>query len=325
MTTFVVVVLVVLLLVAAARLSSTANRLDRLHVRTEAAWAALEGALSRRIVATRAAAAAGAFPGPDADRLRQLTSLADRADRRTRADAENDLSRALAKAPPVLEPELAAELADAGERVALARRLYNDAVRDTRALRAVWFTRLFRLAGRAALPDYFEIADQPSVAPTPRLAARVVLLDSRSRVLLFSGADPHGARIWFTTGGGVEPGEDLRTAGVRELFEETGLVVEPGDLVGPIWRRSARFVFTGVHYEQTELFFVARAPGDFSVDTRGFTAVETDSITGYRWFSAADLSNCADTVYPPELSWRLDEAERVLTHGSAREAVVEIS
>ncbi len=324
MTTFVVVVLVVLLLLAAARLASTANRLDRLHVRTEAAWAALEGALSRRIVATRAAAAAGAFPGPDADRLRQLTSLADRADRRTRADAENDLSRALAAEPPVIEAQLAAELADAGERVALARRLYNDAVRDTRALRAVWFTRLFRLAGRAALPDYFEIADQTAVVPTPRLAARVVLLDNASRVLLFSSADPHGARIWFTTGGGVEPGEDLRTAGVRELREETGLVVEPGDLVGPIWRRSAQFVFTGVHYEQTELFFVVRAPADFQVDTRRFTAVETDSITGHQWFSAADLSACADTVYPPELGRRLTDAESALTQGSLPQQVVEI-
>lgn len=324
MTTFVVVVLVVLLLVAAARLASTAKRLDRLHIRTEAAWAALEGALSRRIVATRAAAAAGAFPGPDADRLRQLTSLADRADRRARADAENDLSRALAGEPPVVEPELAAELADAGERVALARRLYNDAVRDTRALRAVWFTRLFRLAGRAALPDYFEIVDPPTVTSTPRLAARVVLLDGRSRVLLFSSTDPRGQRIWFTTGGGVEPGEDLRAAGVRELFEETGLAVDPGGLVGPIWRRSARFVFTGVHYEQTELFFVARAPLDFQIDTRGFTADESDSITGHRWFSAAELLSCPDTVYPPELGRRLGEAEQVLALGAARHEVIGI-
>ena len=95
----------------------------------------------------------------------------------------------------MLEPDLAAELLDAGERVALARRFYNDAVRDTRALRAVWFTRLFRLAGRAELPDYFEIADQSSDITiggetTARTAARVLLLDAQHRVLLFSAADP---------------------------------------------------------------------------------------------------------------------------------------
>ena len=59
MTTTVIVLVVVLLLVAALRLWLTANRLDRLHVRTEAAWVALEGALSRRVVAARAMAAAG--------------------------------------------------------------------------------------------------------------------------------------------------------------------------------------------------------------------------------------------------------------------------
>ena len=64
MTTAVVVVLVVLLLFAALRLWITANRLDRLHVRTEAAWSALEGALARRVVATRAVAAAGGLAAP---------------------------------------------------------------------------------------------------------------------------------------------------------------------------------------------------------------------------------------------------------------------
>ncbi len=324
MTVAVVVLLLVVLLVAALRLWVTANRLDRLHVRTEAAWAALEGALSRRIVATRAAAAAGAFSGPDGERLRQLTRQADRAERAHRADAENDLSRALATQPPVVEPELAAELLDAGERVALARSFYNDAVRDTRALRAVWFTRLFRLAGRAALPEYFEIADQIGAGPTPRLAARLLLMDHQQRVLLFCGADPHGARIWFPTGGGVEPGEELRGAALRELFEETGLRLAPTDLVGPIWRRSARFAFTGVNYAQTEFYFVAGAPPGFQVDVSGFTPLEKGTLTGHRWFSGDDLLRTADAVLPVELAHRLDEARQLLAAGRADSGVLDI-
>jgi 8-oxo-dGTP pyrophosphatase MutT (NUDIX family) len=324
-TTALFVVLLVVLLLATLRLWITANRLDRLHVRTEAAWAALDGALSRRIVATRAATAAGAFAGGDADRLRHLTSQADRSDRRSRADAENDLSRALADQPPVVESELAAELLDAGERVALARSFYNDAVRDTRALRAVWFTRLFRLAGRAVLPDYFEIADQATFVPTHRTAARVILLDHQQRVLMFCGADPHGGRIWFPTGGGVEPGEDLRTAAARELWEETGLRLSAADLVGPIWRRSARFVFTGVPFDQREFFFVAAAPPEFRVDTSGFTDIEQDSITGHRWFSAPDLAGSTETVYPVELADRMPEALRALTLTQPPPAIVEIN
>lgn len=263
MTTFVVVVLVVLLLVAALRLWITANRLDRLHVRTEAAWSALEGALARRVVATRAVAAAGGLDSEQSEHLRRLADVADRVDRTHRADAENDLSRALATMPAVTEPDLAAELADAGERVVLARRFYNDAVRDTRALRAVLFTRIFGLAGRAAMPDYFEIAEYPRVASAPvrRTAARVILLDELDRVLLLSGTDPQvDSRWWITPGGGVEMGEELLDTALRELTEETGFRLTGDQLTGPLWRREAEFTFTGIHYVQTEFYFVARAP-----------------------------------------------------------------
>lgn len=263
MTTVVVVILLVVLLVAALRLWSTANRLDRLHVRTEAAWSALEGALARRVVATRAVAAAGGLDHAQSEELRRLADAADNTDRRHRADAENDLSRALSAVPPASEPVLDAELADAAERVVLARRFYNDAVRDTRALRAVWFTRVFGLAGRAAMPDYFEIVEYPHrQLPLRRTAARVLLVDDAGRVLLLSGTDPQvGSRWWITPGGGVENNEDLASTAVRELAEETGIRLRTDELVGPIWRRVARFVFTGIDYEQTEYYFVARAPG----------------------------------------------------------------
>ena len=271
MTTVVVVILVALLLFAALRLWITANRLDRLHVRTEAAWSALEGALARRIVATRAVAVAGGLAHPQSDELRRLADLADNMSRDHRADAENDLSRALATMPPATEPDLAAELADASERVLLARRFYNDAVRDTRALRGVWFTRVFRLAGRAAMPEYFEIAEVPHrTAMVHRTAARVVLLDGADRVLLLSGTDPQVASHWWhTPGGGVEVGEDARATALRELAEETGLRVQDEDLVGPIWRRVARFTFMGQDFQQTEFYFVARLPGRAEPGTAG--------------------------------------------------------
>ena len=161
MTTVVVAILVALLLFAALRLWITANRLDRLHVAPRRPGRLSKGALARRIVATRAVAVAGGLGDPRSDELRRLADLADNADRDHRADAENDLSRALATMPAATEPDLAAELADASERVLLARRFYNDAVRDTRALRGGLVTRVFRLAGRAAMPEYFEIAEVP--------------------------------------------------------------------------------------------------------------------------------------------------------------------
>ena len=342
MTTVIVVVIVVLLLVAALRLWITANRMDRLHVRTEAAWAALEGALARRIVATRAVAAAGGLDPHRADELRRLADTADTADRQHRADAENDLSRALARMPAVAEPELAAELADASERVVLARRFSNDAVRDTRALRGEWFTRMFALAGRAALPDYFEIVESATTPlPVRRTAARVVLLDHSDRILLLSGTDPAvGSRWWITPGGGLETGEDLADAAVREVAEETGFRLTGDDLVGPIWRRTARFAFTGIQYEQTEFYFAARpptpaavsvsdgAPGNpevtagpagpadiaaSAVSTNGHTDLERKTLTGHRWWGLPELSVTDEAIYPVELSARVDEVRAALT------------
>ena len=76
----------------------------------------------------------------------------------------------------------------------LARRVHNDAVRDTLALRSRRLVRWFRLAGTAPAPEYFEITDeQPGaegtavVVPRSRRAARVVLLDAGGRGLGLEG------------------------------------------------------------------------------------------------------------------------------------------
>ena len=61
-----------------------------------------------------------------------------------------------------LPDDLEAELDDVTDRVAMARRFYNDAVRDTRSLREQTLVRLLRLAGHAPMPDYVELVDAPA-------------------------------------------------------------------------------------------------------------------------------------------------------------------
>jgi hypothetical protein len=63
-----------------------------------------------------------------------------------------------------LPAEADRELREAAARVLIARRFYNDAVRDTRALRARRMPRLLRLAGHRAMPQFFDIDD---TAPNP--------------------------------------------------------------------------------------------------------------------------------------------------------------
>lgn len=145
----------------------TLTRLDRLHARVDAAWAALDAQLVRR-AAGLLSVAESAENGLDAERRRRCEAVARSAlsatdgDSEQRHVAENAVGRAIAEliesATP-LPDEAQAELAETAARVLIARRFYNDAVRDTRTLRARRMPRLLRLAGRRAMPQFFDIDD----------------------------------------------------------------------------------------------------------------------------------------------------------------------
>ena len=78
----VIVVLVVVLAVFGAWAYQTANRLDRLHVRYDLSWQALDGALARRAVVARAVAIDAYGGAPEGRRLAALADAAERAPRR---------------------------------------------------------------------------------------------------------------------------------------------------------------------------------------------------------------------------------------------------
>lgn len=165
-------VLVIALILVTSWAYQTAHRLDRLHVRYDLSWQALDGALARRAVVARAVAVEAFAGGPDGRQLATLADIAERAPRSAREAAENELSAALSVVDAVSLPvPLVAELADAEARVLLARRFHNDAVRDTLTLRERPMVRVFHLGGTAALPTYFEIAERVAASP-PEVGGR---------------------------------------------------------------------------------------------------------------------------------------------------------
>jgi len=157
----------------------TLTRLDRLHARVDAAQAALDAQLVRRAAALLHVAESS-DSGVAASLRPELQDAASRAlnaaaDDPARQEAENAVGRCLADLaalPDRLRPDAADELREAAERVLIARRFYNDAVRDTRALRSRRMPRLFRMAGRRAMPVFFDIDDTlPSFRPPPEEAS----------------------------------------------------------------------------------------------------------------------------------------------------------
>ena len=137
---------------------------------------------------------------------------------------------------------------------------------------------------------------------TPRPAARVLLIDEAARVLLFHGFDParpsHG--YCFTPGGGLDPGESYAEGATRELFEETGLRIEPAALGEPVFHDVARFPFDGRWYRAEQAFFLVRVDR-WDVDTTGFDDLERASVDRHAWWSAAELASTAERFYPREL------------------------
>lgn len=166
---------VVVAILLTAWVTLTLTRLDRLHARVDAAQAALDAQLVRR-----AAALLQLAERPDSvlasGRACELISTARSAlavrqwqesDRRV---VENQVGRAIAglqQDRPRLPVEAVTELAEAATRVMIARRFFNDAVRDTRTLRARRMPRLLHLAGRRELPLFFDIDDTSMFSESP--------------------------------------------------------------------------------------------------------------------------------------------------------------
>lgn len=170
-----VVLLVVLAVLFGLYLSWTATRLDRLHVRLDAARVALEAQLVRRSTAVLELARSGLLDVATAVLLATAAREAQVADQDGREAAESTLSRDLRAAfddpAEVAElrstpqgEELLGELSGSIRRVQLSRRFHNESVRAVRQLRQHRLVRFFRLAGRAPDKPTFEIDDE---APAP--------------------------------------------------------------------------------------------------------------------------------------------------------------
>ena len=113
----------------------------------------------------------------------------------------------------------------------------------------------------------------------PLVGVGAIIIE-RDRVLLVKRAHPPIQGQWSIPGGVLEVGEMVREAAVREAREETGLVVEPGELLG-VYDRILRDAERRVQYHYVLIDFLCRAVG-------GELLAASDAAD-VRWFRREEL------------------------------------
>lgn len=111
--------------------------------------------------------------------------------------------------------------------------------------------------------------------------------DDAGRLLVVRRRDDPGRGLWSVPGGRVEAGESDAEALVREMAEETGLVVEPGELVGRVLR--GRY-----------------AIADYRCAIVGGTVRAGDDASDARWCDLTDLTGLplVDELFETLAAWR---------------------
>ncbi len=113
----------------------------------------------------------------------------------------------------------------------------------------------------------------------PLVGVGAIIIEDGRVVLVKRGHPPLQAE-WSIPGGVLEIGELVREAAIREAREETGLTVEPGELLG-VYDRVLRDADQRVQYHYVLIDFLCRR-------VAGDLAAASDAAE-VRWFSREEL------------------------------------
>lgn len=134
-----------------------------------------------------------------------------------------------------------------------------------------------------------------------RATSRVLLFDRDNRVLLFltTAPDTSGVARWLTPGGGVDPGESHHDAAVRELREETGLVLD--DLGKPVWSHDFTVQWDAADHDTGHAEFYTAVVDAFEPSESGWTDEERVDVLAHKWWTLAELIGTEERYEPAEL------------------------
>ena len=113
----------------------------------------------------------------------------------------------------------------------------------------------------------------------PLVGVGAIIIED-ARVVLIKRLHPPLQAEWSIPGGVLEVGELVREAAIREAREETGLTVEPGELLG-VYDRILRNPEKRVQYHYVLIDFLCRR-------VAGYLFAASDAAEA-RWFTRDEL------------------------------------
>jgi 8-oxo-dGTP diphosphatase len=137
-------------------------------------------------------------------------------------------------------------------------------------------------------------------APRHSVSVAAVITDDHDQALLIQRRDNHQ---WEPPGGVLELGESIEDGLRREVREETGLTIEPGNLTG-VYKNMKRGIVALV----------------FRCKITGGQLAANDEVTAFRWAAEPDIRDLLAEAYAVRIldALHADQSPAIRQHDGVR-------